>query len=238
MLLKGLSHPKNVRTAMHLSYTENKTAQLNQNLLRKFEEAFQKQTHVSSKHIGERRIKSRIGSRVSLFPSAKNEGLICLESNLELAHAISLERNEDILQYRTQAVQIFISDQHFIIPDFIVKTSNGFEVHEIKPNLESLSENKISRFKLVEKILKNYNIKFRAFDRSTLLSKEDYIFLNISYQRANHKEIIKIELKRAESIIKNKIFNSRDELYTLMKSNNLEKSIADYFIFYKKALGF
>lgn len=223
---------------MHISYTENKTAQLNQNLLRKFEEAFQKQTHVSSKYIGERRIKSRVGSRVSLFPSVKNEGLICLESNLELAHAISLERNEDILQYRTQAVQIFISNQHFIIPDFIIKTSNGFEVHEIKPNLESLSENKISRFKLVEKILKNYNITFRAFDRITLLSKEDYIFLNISYQRANHKEIIKSELKRAESIIKKEIFNSRDELYTLMKSNNLEKSIADYFIFYKKALGF
>ncbi|MDM1021062.1 hypothetical protein QSV37_12230 [Acinetobacter sp. VNK23] len=223
---------------MHISYTENKTAQLNQNLLRKFEEAFQKQTHVSSKYIGERRVKSRVGSRVSLFPSIKNCGLICLESNLELAHAISLERNEDILQYRTQAVQIFISEQHFIIPDFIVKTSNGFEVHEIKPNLEFLSENKISRFKLVEKILKNYNINFRAFDRTTLLSKEHYIFLNICYQRANHKEIIKSELKRAESIIKNEIFNSRDELYTLMKSNNLEKSIADYFIFYKKALGF
>ena len=223
---------------MQISYTEHKTAQLNQNLLRKFEEAFQKQTHVSSKYIGERRIKSRVGSRVSLFPSVKNCGLICLESNLELAHAISLERNEDILQYRTQAVQIFISDQHFIIPDFIIKTSNGFEVHEIKPNLESLSENKISRFKLVEKILKNYNINFKVFDRNTLLSKEDYIFLNISYQRANHKKIIKSELERAGSIIKNGIFNSRDELYTLMKSNNLEKIIADYFIFYKKALGF
>lgn len=131
---------KNVRTTMQISYTEHKTVQLNQNLLRKFEEAFKKQKHVSSKFIGERRIKSRLGSRVSLFPSVKNCGLICLESNLELAHAIGLERNEDILQYRTQAVQIFISDQHFIIPDFIVKTLNGFEVHEIKPNLKTISE--------------------------------------------------------------------------------------------------
>ena len=177
---------------MHISYTENKTAQLNQNLLKKFEEAFQKQTHVSSKFIGERRIKSRVGSRVSLFPSVKNCGLICLESNLELAHAISLERNEDILQYRTQAVKIYLNEQQYIIPDFIVHTRRGFEVHEIKPSLETLSEKKISRFILVQKILKKHNINFRTFDRTTLLSKEEYTFLNISYQRANYKNINKL----------------------------------------------
>lgn len=223
---------------MHISYTENKTAQLNQNLLRKFEEAFLKQTHVSSKFIGERRIKSRIGSRVSLFPSVKNCGLINLESNLELAHAISLERNEDVLTYRTQAVKIFITEQQFIIPDFIVHTMHGFEVHEIKPNLKTLSEKNISRFKLAKKILSDYNINFKTFDVTTLLSKEDYIFLNICYQRANHKIIIKSDLEKAELVIKNREFNSRYELYNLMKLYNLEEFIADYFIFYKKALGF
>lgn len=223
---------------MQVSYTEYKTVQLNQNLLRKFEEAFQKQTHVSSKFIGERRIKSRVGSRVSFFPSVKNCGLISLESNLELAHAISLERDEDILEYRTQAVQIFLTGQQYIIPDFIVRTMYGFEVHEIKPNLETLSEIKVSRFKLVENILKNYNINFKTFDRTTLLSKEDYIFLNISYQRANHKKIIKSDLEKAELIIKKRVFNNRDELYDFMKANNLEEIIADYLIFYKKLLGF
>lgn len=222
---------------MQVSYTEHKTMQLNQNLLRKFEEAFQKQTHVSSKFIGERRIKSRVGSRVSFFPSKKNCGLISLESNLELAHAISLEREEDILQYRTQAVKIYLNEQQYIIPDFIIRTMYGFEVHEIKPNLETLSEIKVSRFELVEKILKNYNINFRTFDRTTLLSKEDYIFLNISYQRANHKKIIKSDLENAELIIKKGVFNNRDDLYTLMTSNNLKTTIADYFIFYKKILG-
>lgn len=221
-----------------VSYTEYKTAQLNQNLVQKFKEAFQKPTHVSSKYIGERRIKSRIrGGRVSLFPSIKNCGLISLESNLELAHAISLERDEDILEYRTQAVQIFLTGQQYIIPDFIVRTMYGFEVHEIKPNLETLSEIKVSRFKLVEKILKNYNINFRTFDRTTLLSKEEYIFLNISYQRANYKKIIKSDLENAELIIKKGVFNSRNDLYTLMTSNNLKTTIADYFIFYKKILG-
>ena len=201
---------------MQLSYLEQKLEHLNQNLHEKFEDAFRKQTHVSSKFIGERRIKSRIGSRVSLFPSSKNEGLICLESNLELAHAISLERDEDILLYRTQAVQIFISDQHFIIPDFIVKTSNGFEVHEIKPNLKTISEKQFSRFKSAEEILNKHHIKFRTFDRNNLLSKEDYLFLNISYQRANYKKLNKSDFKKAETIIKDSNFKCKNDLYILM----------------------
>lgn len=222
---------------MQLSYLEQKLEHLNQNLHGKFEDAFRKQTHVSSKFIGERRIKSRIGSRVSLFPSAKNEGLICLESNLELAHAISLERDQDILQYRTQAVQIFISDQHFIIPDFIIKKSNGFEVHEIKPNLKTISEKQFSRFKSAEEILNKHHIKFRTFDRNNLISKEDYLFLNISYQRANYKKQNKSDLKKAETIIKHSNFKCKNDLYILMSSNDLDPMIADYFIFYKKILG-
>ena len=232
-----MTHPENVRTAMQSSYLDQKLIYLNQNLFIKFEEAFKKQIHVSSKFIGERRIKSRIGSRVSLFPSAKNHGLICIESNLELAHAISLERNEDILQYRTQAVQIFISEKQYIIPDFIVRTLNGYEVHEIKPNLKILSERNISRFTIAEEILKNYDIKFRTFDRQNLLSKQDYIFLNISYQRANHKKLSHKILKKAELIIRAGDYKCRNDLYTLMAVNGLDPIFADYFIFYKKILG-
>ena len=222
---------------MQSNYLDQKTKLLNQNLLGKFEDAFKKQTHVSSKFIGERRIKSRKGSRVSLFPSIKNRGLICLESNLELAHAIALERNEDVLQYRTQAVQIFINDQHFIIPDFIIKTLNGFEVHEVKPNLKKISEKNISRFNLAEDILSNHNIKFRIYDHNNLLSKQDSLFLSISYQRANYQTISKIDLDKAEVVIKNHKFKDRKDLYSLMKDNNLDLIIADYFIFYKKILG-
>ena len=222
---------------MQLNYLEQKIKLLNQNLLGKFEDAFKKQTHVSSKFIGERTIKSRKGSRVSLFPSIKKQGLICLESNWELAHAISLERNEDILQYRTQAVQIFITDQHFIIPDFIIKTPNGFEVHEIKPNLKTISAKNITRFNLAENVLNSSSIKFKTFDYTCLLSKQDCLFLSISYQRANHKEINKYDLEKAENIIRNKKFKNRIDLYLLMKANNLDPIIADYFIFYKKSLG-
>ncbi len=222
---------------MQSSYLEQKLEHLNQNLQEKFEDAFRKQTHVSSKFIGERRIKSRIGSRVSLFPSIKNKGLICLESNLELAHAISLERNEDVLQYRTQALQIFITEKQYTIPDFIIRTLNGYEVHEIKPNLKTISERSFSRFKIAEEILKNHCIKFKTFDRHNLLSKQDYLFLNISYQRANHKILNKSDLDKAEIIINNAKYKRREDLYLLMQSNNLNPMIADYFIFYKKILG-
>lgn len=222
---------------MQSSYLEQKLEHLNQNLQEKFEDAFRKQTHVSSKFIGERRIKSRIGSRVSLFPSVKNKGLICLESNLELAHAISLERNEDVLQYRTQALQIFITEKQYTIPDFIIRTLNGYEVHEIKPNLKTISERNSSRFKLAKEILNKYNINFRVFDRTTLLSKQDYIFLNISYQRANYKILNKSDFKKAETIIKDSNFKCKNDLYILMSSNDLDPIIADYFIFYKRILG-
>ncbi|MEJ2898631.1 TnsA endonuclease N-terminal domain-containing protein [Acinetobacter sp. NS-4] len=222
---------------MQSSYLEQKLERLNQNLHGKFEDAFRKQTHVSSKFIGERRIKSRIGSRVSLFPSIKNKGLICLESNLELVHAISLERNEDVLEYRTQAIQIFITEKQYIIPDFIIRTLNGYEVHEIKPNLKTISERNFSRFQIAEEILKSHCIKFKTFDRNNLLSKQDYLFLNISYQRANYKILNKSDLDKAEIIINNAKFKSREDLYLLMQSNNLNSIIADHFIFYKKILG-
>lgn len=222
---------------MQSSYLDQKIIYLNQNLYIKFKEAFKKQKHVSSKFIGERRIKSRIGSRVSLFPSVKNLGLICIESNLELAHAISLERNEDIIQYRTQAVQIFISEKQYIIPDFIVRTVSGYEVHEIKPNLKTLSERNKSRFIIAEEILKNHDIKFRTFDHHNLLSKQDYIFLNISYQRANHRKLNHNILEKAELIIRSGNFKCRNDLYNLMTINGLDPFVADYFIFYKKILG-
>lgn len=223
---------------MQSSYLEQKIEYLNQNLHEKFDDAFQKKTHVSSKFIGERRIKSRIVGRVSLFPSVKNKGLICLESNLELAHAISLERNEDVLQYRTQALQIFITEKQYTIPDFIIRTLNGYEVHEIKPNLKTISERNFSRFKIVGEILKSHCIKFETFDRNNLLSKQDYLFLNISYQRANYKTLNQSDLDKAEIIINNAKFKSREDLYILMQLNSLNSMIADHFIFYKKILGF
>lgn len=222
---------------MQSSYLVQKLEHLNQNLHGKFEDAFRKQTHVSSKFIGERRIKSRIGSRVSFFPSVKNKGLICLESNLELAHAISLERNDDVLEYRTQAIQIFITEKQYIIPDFIIRTLTGYEVHEIKPNLKTISERNFSRFKIAEEILKNHCIKFKTFDHNNLLSKQNYLFLNISYQRENYKKLNQSDLDKAEIIINNAKFKSREDLYLLMQSNSLNSMIADHFIFYKKILG-
>ena len=41
-----------------------------------------------------------------LFPSKKNVGMIPVESNLELAYAIELERDLSVVSYRTQALKI------------------------------------------------------------------------------------------------------------------------------------
>ena len=53
----------------------------------------------------------------------------------------------------------------------------------------------------------------------------------------NYKILNKSDLDKAEIIISNAKFKSREDLYFLIKSNNLNPIIADYFIFYKKILG-
>lgn len=222
---------------MQLNYAEEKLQKLNHGLLEKFNDVFTKEKHVSSKFIGERRINSRPGSRISLFPSVKNNELVCLESNLELAHAIYLERDEDVLQYRTQAITIFLDEKKFIIPDFLIRTISGFEVHEIKPCIETIPKKTLARLDLAKDILSHYNIDYKIFDQKTLFSKNTIYLLNASYQRANSKAINQFELKKAEEVIKNKKIEDIFTLYKLMKAENIDPIIADHFVFYKNALG-
>ena len=47
----------------------------------------------------------------------------------------------------------------------------------------------------------------------------------------------KIDLEKADTLIRNRSFKNKMDLYKLLNANNLDLMIADYFIFYKKALG-
>lgn len=218
-------------------YLTQNLKDLNKDILNKIALAFQKKAHVSSKLVGERKFKSSPINRVSLLPSIKNKGLICVESNLELSHAISLERDNDVFQYRTQAVKIHLSDRHFIIPDFIVKKINTIEVHEIKANRRRLSSTQLSRFELAEKTLELFSIKFSLFDHNDLLSPDEALLLNISYQRANQQKISQKQINSIRSILLNKEFKKPNDLYIFFRKNGLTTNLADYFIFYEKILG-
>lgn len=222
---------------MQTNYFEQKLFSLNKNLVDQFEKAFQKDKHRSSKFIGERKIKSKVGSRVSFFPSKKNQGTISLESNLELAHAIELERDQDVVKYQTQAIKIFIDESHFIIPDFIVKKLDSYEVHEIKPNIKALSLHNINRFKAAENILNLHNIGFKLFDEKDLIDPNNLIILKSSYQRIYNINIPIESINNYSVLILNKKYKNRHELIDCIKRHEVPDYMADYFIFYNKILG-
>ncbi|WP_347017453.1 hypothetical protein [Acinetobacter seifertii] len=77
------------------------------------------------------------------FLVKKNVGMIPVESNLELAYAIELERDLSVVSYRTQALKVQLSQCESNYPDFLVKYSDGrVEVHEVKADKLNLTEKK------------------------------------------------------------------------------------------------
>ena len=73
------------------------------NILEQIRIAFESTANVAATIHGQRKIfQGSFGRRTSLFPSEKCCGAIPLESRLELAHAISLEQDPNILNYRSQ----------------------------------------------------------------------------------------------------------------------------------------
>jgi hypothetical protein len=66
----------------------------NSNLHEQIELAFKRGSDIAGVLHGIRKIhQGSVGKRTSLFPSKKNAGMIPIESNLELAYAIELERS-------------------------------------------------------------------------------------------------------------------------------------------------
>ena len=118
----------------------------NSNLHEQIELAFKRGSDIAGVLHGIRKIhQGSVGKRTSLFPSKKNAGMIPIESNLELAYAIELERDLSVVSYRTQALKIQLSRSESNYPDFLVKYSDGrIEVHEVKADKLNLTEKKAS----------------------------------------------------------------------------------------------
>lgn len=218
-------------------YISNKLNQLNSNLINRIEIAFNKEPHISAELTGIRKVKPRPGIRTFLFPSKKNSGLISLESSLELAHAIELERDSDVIEYRTQVIKLFTSESQYLIPDFLIKKINSIEIHEIKANLNMLSNKQRVRFELAEQELKKYSIQLKIYDAKKLLKKEDAQILNMHYQRANFKPFTPEELDAGRILIKENEINNMNDLILILEENNLSPLLADYFIFYENFQG-
>jgi hypothetical protein len=100
------------------------------------------------------------GSRSSLFYSAKNDALIPVESNLELAVCHVLEWDRGIQAYRTQPIEVNIGDKR-LYPDCCIKRRDGtFEILEIKPAAHrSISKNRV-RFEILRSYFSEAGINF------------------------------------------------------------------------------
>ena len=139
------------------------------------QEAFEKPITISGQFLGIRNIHhGSFNKRTVIFSSYKNGGAFSLESQLELAHALNLERDISVLKYRTQALKVTLSKTMYAIPDFLILNNlNNYEVHEVKSNLKSLSKEKIEKLEITKRVLKSYNIKYKIFDEITLPSNKD-----------------------------------------------------------------
>lgn len=144
-----------------LNFTREKHS-THQSILDQIETAFQSIPNIASTLHGQRKIyQGCYGRRTSLFPSTKCGGAIPLESRLELAHAICLERDPTVRNFRTQAIRIPLSKTNCCYPDFLVQTiDNTYEIHEIKPDIANLSAQELSRFEQLSALLYSIGIIF------------------------------------------------------------------------------
>ncbi len=126
------------------------------------------------------------GRSTSLFPSRKSGGAIPLESKLELAYAVVLERSPAVLRYRVQAVHIPLPAGQSAFPDFLVELVEGrFELHEVKPSIASLSREYLDRCELICSLLQPAQVCFRLVDSTQLPSRKHLEWLLQRYVRGH-----------------------------------------------------
>ena len=136
---------------------------LHRYILEQIKTAFATEPNIAATIHGQRKIfQGCYGRRTALFPSKKCSGAIPTESRLELAHAICLERNSSVINYRSQALKIKLSHDQYCYPDFLIQTSDGsYEVHEVKPLISSLALDEYVRFDRLATLLSSVGITFK-----------------------------------------------------------------------------
>lgn len=208
-------------------------------LQQQIEDAFNSAPNLASTLHGQRKVtQGSVGKRTSLFPSYKNEGMIPLESRLELAHAIALEKDSDVEFYRTQALKIQLSFNEFIYPDFLIKKfDHSLHVHEVKPYHQFVKTKQLDRFKRLEHILDNLEIEFKVIDLNNLYSQSEVNNLLYQYQRSHYKKWTAFEINFALSILQDHFQNKhprndKESIKKLFNLHNLDLNLYEYIEFH------
>lgn len=209
---------------------------IQKNILKQIRIAFESTANVAATLHGQRRIhQGAFGRRTSLFPSHKCSGAIPLESRLELAHAIHLEQNPNIINYRSQALKILLSNEQYCFPDFLVQTKEGnYEVHEVKPSVASLSTDDLNRFSILSDLLHSIDITFKLIDHTDLPSESEITQLLYWYQRGHQFNWNPFEITYAINQLKLEEFDNSNQVYRTLESIGLKPELADYLFFHQR----
>ena len=206
------------------------------NILEQIRTAFESTANVAATIHGQRKIhQGAFGRRTSLFPSEKCCGAIPLESRLELAHALSLEQDPNILNYRSQALKILLLNEQYCFPDFLVQTKQGnYEVHEVKPSVASLSIDDLNRFAILSDLLHSIDIIFKIIDHTDLPNESEISQLLYWYQRGHRFNWNNVEINYAIDQLILKEFNNSAQVYKALESIGLRQELADYLFFHQR----
>ena len=198
--------------------------------------AFESTANVAATLHGKRKIyQGAFGRRTSLFPSKKCCGSIPLESRLELAHAVSLEKDPNILNYRSQALKILLINEQYCFPDFLIQTKKGnYEVHEVKPSIASLSIDELNRFAILSDLLHSIDITFKLIDHTDLPNESEISQLLYWYQRGHRFNWNNFEINYALEQLTLKEFDNSTQVYRTLESIGLKPELADYLFFHQK----
>lgn len=205
-------------------------------LLDQIQGAFKLTPNLAGAIHGARRVREgQRGKSTTVFPSRKVGGTATLESRLELAHALALEQNPDVIQYRTNAIKIQFDEKRYVVPDFIIKNSRGFyEVHEVKASILNLTERDQLRYQRVEKILAANRIFFKIVDQSQLMDREDTDRLLHLYSRGHRYDWSPLQIFTATKLLERRKFNTLSDIHSALAEEGIDESLGDYLVFHNK----
>lgn len=206
------------------------------NIFDQIEQAFNNKSDIAGTIHGQRKIyQGCFGRNTALFPSTKCNGSIPVESRLELAHAICLEQDPQVKQFRTQSLKIPLSQNKCSYPDFLIETNdNNFEVHEVKPCIKSLPCKDIERFERLSTIFSSIGITFKLVDKTILPSEKQLQHLLYLYQRGHRHQWNRFEINFALEQLQKQELHDINQAHKMLKDIGLKEELGDYLLFHKK----
>lgn len=208
---------------------------LRADLLQQVQDAFAKPPDLSGVVHGHRRIaQGARGRRTALFPSRKNGITVALESQLELAYCLLLERDAKVISYRCQAINIQHGQGKKYTPDFLISMVNQqWLVCEIKPNQQYLDKENILCFLEIENLLNMCDFDFSIVDSNALPTEKCLENLYYFYSRSSIRAWSSQELALARQLLA-ALSNpmSLGGVYAALTEAALSPFLADYLLFH------